>query len=96
MAGSRGGRGRPSGRSPGKARGNSPEPPILGEWIRYYCGGALQFAGLFILTGTMALFFGAENMERRMLAATGGASVLFVAGWLLSRKPPRGARPEGG
>ena len=87
MARDRGGRGRSSGKSP--------EPPVLRDWIRYYCGRALQFTGLFILTGTMALFFGAENRERRMLAATGGASVFFVAGWLLSRKPPRGARPEG-
>lgn len=87
MARYRGGRGRSSGKSS--------EPAVLRDWIRYYCGRGLQFAGIFILTGTMALFFGAENMERRMLAATGGASIFFVAGWLLSRKPPRGARREG-
>lgn len=71
-----------------------PDPPVALDWVRYYCGRGLQFGALVILTGVMALFFGAENMERRMLVATALAGALFVVGRLLSRKRPRGARPD--
>ena len=61
-------------------------------WIRYYAGRTLQMVGLLIVTGAMALFFGAEKMERPMLTATGIAGAFFVTGWLLSKKRPPGAR----
>lgn len=79
---------------PAKRPANRPEPeaPATLDWIRYFAGRLLQMVGLLVLTGAMALFFGAEQMERRMLAATGVAAAFFVVGWLLSKKRPRGAR----
>lgn len=69
-----------------------PEKAFALDWVRYFAGRLLQMVGLLALTGAMALFFGAERMERRMLAATGVAAAFFVVGRLLSRKRPRGAR----
>ncbi len=60
-------------------------------WIRYYVGRTLQLLGMFVVTGAMALFFGSTGM-RPMLAATGVGSALFVAGWLLAKRKPEGAR----
>lgn len=74
------------------AKPPEPEAPVALDWIRYFAGRLLQMVGLLVLTGAMALFFGAEQMERRMLAAAGVAAAFFVGGWLLSRKRPRGAR----
>ncbi len=61
------------------------------EWMRYYAGRALQMAGMLVVTGAMALFFGTTEM-RPMLAATGAGAALFVLGWLLSKNKPEGAR----
>ena len=60
-------------------------------WVRYYAGRSFQFAGMLVVTGSMALFFGTTEM-RPMLAATGLGSALFVIGWLLSKRRPPGAR----
>ena len=80
---------RPSDRS---ANRPEPEAPVTLDWVRYFAGRLLQMVGLLVLTGAMALFFGAEEMERRMLAAAGVAAAFFAGGWLLSKKRPRGAR----
>lgn len=77
---------------PERLKRPEPEAPVTLDWVRYFAGRLLQMVGLLALTGAMALFFGAEQMERRMLAATAVAAAFFAGGWLLSRKRPRGAR----
>lgn len=79
-------------RRPVRPERPEPEAAVTLEWVRYFAGRLLQMVGLLALTGAMALFFGAEQMERRMLAATAVAAAFFVGGWMLSRKRPRGAR----
>lgn len=60
-------------------------------WIRYFAGRTLMMAGMLVVTGAAALFFGADA-ERRMLVFTGAGAALFVTGWLLSKKRPPAAR----
>lgn len=60
-------------------------------WIRYFAGRTLMMAGMLVVTGAAALFFGADA-ERRMLVFTGAGALLFVSGWLLSKKRPPAAR----
>ena len=50
-----------------------------------------MMAGMLVVTGAAALFFGADA-ERRMLVFTGAGAALFVTGWLLSKKRPPAAR----
>lgn len=60
-------------------------------WVRYFAGRTLMMLGMLVVTGAAALFFGADA-ERRMLVFTGAGTLLFVAGWLLSKKRPPAAR----
>lgn len=60
-------------------------------WLRYFAGRTLMMAGMLVVTGAAALFFGADA-ERRMLVFTGTGALLFFTGWLLSRKRPPQAR----
>lgn len=58
-------------------------------WLRYFAGRTLMMVGMLVVTAAAALFFGADA-ERRMLVFTGTGALLFVTGWLLSKKrPPR-------
>jgi hypothetical protein len=58
-------------------------------WARYLVGRFLQVTGLMVTLVAATAFFGTSStiaMLRMMLAGV----VLFVPGWLLSRKDPRG------
>ena len=57
-------------------------------WSRYYLGRILQVLGLLLTSWSIVLYFGSSDM-RRMLELTGFGAVLFVPGWLLSKKDPR-------
>jgi uncharacterized membrane protein len=58
-------------------------------WVRYMLGRFLQVTGLMVTLVAATAFFGTSStiaMLRMMLAGV----VLFVPGWLLARKDPRG------
>ena len=57
-------------------------------WIRYWIGRVLQVAGLVVTLVAATAFFGTPStiaMLRMMLAGV----LIFVPGWLLTRKDPR-------
>ena len=56
-------------------------------WLRYYLGRGLELTGLLLVTASMVLFFGSEQM-RPMLAMTGAGVGFFAIGWLAARKDP--------
>jgi hypothetical protein len=58
-----------------------------GGWLRYYVGRGLELTGLLLVTASMILFFGSDQM-RSMLAMTGAGVGFFVVGWLAARKDP--------
>ncbi len=58
-------------------------------WLRYLLGRFLQVTGLMVTLVAATAFFGTPStvaMLRMMLVGV----VLFVPGWLLARKDPRG------
>ncbi len=58
-------------------------------WIRYGLGRLLQVTGLMVTLVAGTAFFGTPStiaMLRMMLAGV----ILFVPGWLLARRDPRG------
>ena len=58
-------------------------------WARYMLGRLLQVTGLMVTLVAATAFFGTSStiaMLRMMLVGV----VLFVPGWLLARKDPRG------
>jgi hypothetical protein len=58
-------------------------------WVRYWLGRLLQVTGLLVTLVAATAFFGTPStiaMLRMMLAGV----ILFVPGWLLARKDPRG------
>lgn len=66
-----------------KARGSSP------AWALYLLGRLLQVTGLVVTLVAATAFFGTPDtvaMLRMMLVGV----LLFVPGWLLARKDPRG------
>lgn len=74
------------------SRSRKPLPTAVTlAWVRYFAGRTLMMAGMLVVTGAAALFFGADA-ERRMLVFTGAGAALFVTGWLLSKKRPPAAR----
>ncbi len=75
-----------------KKRPREPLPTAVTlAWLRYFAGRTLMMVGMLVVTAAAALFFGADA-ERRMLVFTGTGALLFVAGWLLSKKRPPEAR----
>ena len=61
----------------------------MSPWARYYAGRLLQVTGLVVTLVAATAFFGTPStvaMLRMMLAGV----CLFVPGWLLARKDPRG------
>jgi hypothetical protein len=61
--------------------------PRLGPWLLYLLGRVLQVTGLVVTLVAATAFFGTPStvaMLRMMLAGV----VLFVPGWLLSRRDP--------
>lgn len=56
-------------------------------WLRYYVGRSFEIVGLFLVTASMVLFFGSDQM-RPMLALTGAGVAFFFVGWLAARKDP--------
>ncbi len=54
-------------------------------WSRYYIGRGLELFGLFLVTGSVFLFFGSGEM-RAMLGLTGAGAFVFFIGWLIARK----------
>jgi hypothetical protein len=68
------------------------KPKVAGSrvaWARYMLGRFLQVTGLMVTLVAATAFFGTAStiaMLRMMLVGV----VLFVPGWLLSRKDPRG------
>ena len=60
-----------------------------GAWARYSLGRVLQVTGLLVGLVAATAFFGTPStiaMLRMMLAGV----ALFLAGWALARKDPRG------
>ena len=75
--------------TPAAKRRREPLPTAVTlAWLRYFAGRTLM---RLVVTGAAALFFGADA-ERRMLVFTATGAVLFVLGWLLSKKRPPAAR----
>jgi len=63
--------------------------PSRGPWLRYGLGRFLQVTGLLVTLLAATAFFGTSSitaMLRMMLAGV----LIFVPGWLLARKDPRG------
>jgi hypothetical protein len=61
----------------------------MSPWLRYYVGRLLQVTGLLVTLVAATAFFGTPStiaMLRMMLAGV----CLFVPGWFLARKDPRG------
>ncbi len=67
-----------------------PRPPGMpGAWLRYFTGRLLQVIGLMTTLVAATAFFGTPStiaMLRMMLVGV----CIFVPGWLLARKEPRG------
>ena len=61
----------------------------MSPWVRYSFGRLLQVTGLLVTLVAATAFFGTPStvaMLRMMLVGV----CLFVPGWLLARKDPRG------
>ncbi len=68
-----------------KRRTNAPSP----AWLRYLLGRILQVMGLLVTLVSATAFFGTPStvaMLRMMLVGV----AIFVPGWLLARRDPRG------
>jgi hypothetical protein len=63
------------------------KPVLWGPWLVYFVGRGFELFGLFLVTASMLLYFGSNQM-RPMLALTGAGGALFFVGWLLARKNP--------
>jgi hypothetical protein len=64
--------------------------PSLWPWLRYMLGRLLQVTGLLVTLVAATAFFGTPStiaMLRMMLAGV----LIFIPGWLLARKDPRGS-----
>jgi hypothetical protein len=60
-----------------------------GRWALYYLGRVLQVTGLLVTLVAATAFFGTPStlaMLRMMLVGV----LLFIPGWVLTRKDPRG------
>ena len=71
-------------RRPGRARREG----FTWAWARWYLGRVLQVAGLLITLVAATAFFGTPStiaMLRMMLIGV----LVFVPGWLLTRRDPR-------
>ena len=63
--------------------------PSRGAWTRYVLGRVLQVTGLVVTLVAATAFFGTPStlaMLRMMLVGV----LIFVPGWWLARKDPRG------
>lgn len=58
------------------------------RWTLYFVGRSLQLFGLILVT--QAVFMSSASQLRAMVLLTGVGVVVFVVGWLLARKDPRG------
>jgi hypothetical protein len=61
-----------------------------GRWVVFYVGRLLQVAGLMLTLVAATAFFGTPDtiaMLRMMLVGV----LVFVPGWLLTRRDPRGS-----
>jgi hypothetical protein len=59
------------------------------KWLAYYLGRVLQVTGLVVTLVAATAFFGTPStlaMLRMMLIGV----LLFIPGWLLARRDPRG------
>ncbi len=62
--------------------------PSGGRWVAYYLGRLLQVAGLMLTLVAATAFFGTPDtiaMLRMMLVGV----LVFIPGWLLTRRDPR-------
>ena len=60
-----------------------------GAWARYYLGRLLQITGLVTTLVAATAFFGSSSLTARLRVMLAGV-VVFLAGYALSRKDPRG------
>ena len=70
-----------------RLRPRSDSRPALGRWLLYFLGRVLQVAGLMVTLVAATAFFGTPStiaMLRMMLAGV----LLFLPGWLLTRRHP--------
>jgi len=62
---------------------------VSGAWLRYFLGRLLQVTGLLVTLVAATAFFGTPStiaMLRMMLIG----ACIFIPGWLLARRDPRG------
>ena len=60
-----------------------------GAWARYYVGRLLQITGLVTTLVAATAFFGSSSLTAMLKLMLAGVCV-FLAGYALSRKDPRG------
>lgn len=60
-----------------------------GAWARYYAGRLLQITGLVTTLVAATAFFGSSSLTAMLKLMLAGVCV-FLAGYALSRKDPRG------
>ena len=60
-----------------------------GAWLRYFLGRLLQVTGLVVTLVAATAFFGTPEHHGHAAHDAGRASV-FLPGWLLARRDPRG------